>query len=610
MVALILGDDAEVVQRRGDSGPIVQLPPYAEALLVRRDRPAVVALLSGQPGDRQQRIRAVAAARSGNRQRLLDPRPALGEESADLPIAGDGPGDRLSGRGVSGLDRPGERRPQILMLRAEPGDLLPLPPAVEPLPRLLRDRPERQRMAAAKVVGLIGGREMLQREVADGAQHREARLGVESIVRLDPERRVGAPDQTVVDQIGDAVEHVDRVRRVVGGDRLRKLQREAAGEDAEPPEQRPLPGSQQVVAPAHRVAQRLLPFREVAGAAGEQLQPIRQPREHGLGREQLGSRRRELDRQRQAVQPRAQLGQDRRVVRRQLQVGADRLRAFEEKRDRGVRGQLGQRRQPGRVGDRQRLDLVLPLAADMEHGSARHQRLHQGAGDQQRGEIGRRRRDLLEIVDDQQERAPPRLVADLARQRPRPPVADAQRVGDGRNHRGGIGDGGERDERDGTVELRREEGRDLEAQPRLARAPGAGQRHDPHVGAAQERADHVHLVAPADQRGQWRGRRSEYAMRTGSTGHRSLVRADDWSAPTRGDGAGSGLPEPGTRDPRIVPGHHGRPPASRQTSIETPRRADRRWRRIEMRNGRRCRSRTLATPRTATRRSPSPRRRV
>ena len=54
--------------------------------------------------------------------------------------------------------------------------------------------------------------------------------------------------------------------------RLGRLQREAAGEDGQPAEQSLFGRGEQVVAPGDRVAHRLQPRRQVAGAAGQERQ--------------------------------------------------------------------------------------------------------------------------------------------------------------------------------------------------------------------------------------------------------------------------------------------------------------------------------------------------
>ena len=71
---------------------------------------------------------------------------------------------------------------------------------------------------------------------------------------------------------GDAVEDVDAQVLAGVADGFRALERAAAGEDREAAKERLLGRRQQVVAPLDRPAQRLLAFRQVARAAGQQLE--------------------------------------------------------------------------------------------------------------------------------------------------------------------------------------------------------------------------------------------------------------------------------------------------------------------------------------------------
>ena len=97
------------------------------------------------------------------------------------------------------------------------------------------------------------------------------------------------------------------VQRLGGADRLGRLQREAAGEDRQPPEERPRVGREQVVAPGDRVAHRAQPRRRVARSADQQRQPSLQPRQQGGRGEELHPGGGQFDRQWQPIQPAADL---------------------------------------------------------------------------------------------------------------------------------------------------------------------------------------------------------------------------------------------------------------------------------------------------------------
>jgi hypothetical protein len=85
-------------------------------------------------------------------------------------------------------------------------------------------------------------------------------------------------EQALVDERSDAVEDVEAL--VLGGARG-GFQVETADEDGEPPEEPPLVGGQDVVAPGDHVAHRALSGREVSAAAREQRQPPLQAGEQG-----------------------------------------------------------------------------------------------------------------------------------------------------------------------------------------------------------------------------------------------------------------------------------------------------------------------------------------
>ena len=79
-------------------------------------------------------------------------------------------------------------------------------------------------------------------------------------------------------------------------------------EDGKQIEQPLLPWFEQLVAPLDGGAQRLLAQRRVARAAAQQFKPPAQPVEQRFGREEPQPRRRQLNRQRQTIQPATDLG--------------------------------------------------------------------------------------------------------------------------------------------------------------------------------------------------------------------------------------------------------------------------------------------------------------
>jgi hypothetical protein len=127
-----------------------------------------------------------------------------------------------------------------------------------------------------------------------------------------------------------------------------------------------------------------------------------QPCQHGLRRQQLDPRRRQLDRQRQPVQPRAQLGHRRRAGVGDREVRAGRPGALDEQRHRLVLRQRLEVRQALGVRQLQRRDRELVLAGEVERRATGHQQLHGRAVRQQLGRQRRGGQDLLEVVQYQQ----------------------------------------------------------------------------------------------------------------------------------------------------------------------------------------------------------------
>ena len=90
--------------------------------------------------------------------------------------------------------------------------------------------------------------------------------------------------------------------------RLDGVEAEAGREDAEVLEQVPLDVGEQAHAPVDRRAHRAVPLGQVAGRGGQQRQALPEALGDARGREQADPRRRELDRERQALEAPADVG--------------------------------------------------------------------------------------------------------------------------------------------------------------------------------------------------------------------------------------------------------------------------------------------------------------
>jgi len=112
------------------------------------------------------------------------------------------------------------------------------------------------------------------------------------VVRLDD------AEEALVDEGCQSIEDVDAELAVRIAHHSGALDGRAAEEDREAPEERALGRVEEVVAPSDRPAKRPLPIGAVAGSAGQEAEPFPESGEDGVGREELDSRRGELDRER------------------------------------------------------------------------------------------------------------------------------------------------------------------------------------------------------------------------------------------------------------------------------------------------------------------------
>ncbi len=216
---------------------------------------------------------------------------------------------------------------------------------------LLCPREELFAVPAAQGLGFAGRFQELDRELADGLEHCEARL-----VR----GAADAPDEALIDERGEGVEDV---QTVLSADGLRVLQRPAAREDGQPREQPALGFVEQAVAPLERRAQRALSVGQVLSAADEQVERLVEPAVHRLGSEQLRPRGGQLDRERKPVEALTDAGHRGSVVLVELEVGIDRARPGREEAHRVVRGERFEVGSRARECERRHRVLVLAREA-------------------------------------------------------------------------------------------------------------------------------------------------------------------------------------------------------------------------------------------------------
>ena len=136
----------------------------------------------------------------------------------------------------------------------------------------------------------------LRRQVVQ-RKHRQHRMGVplrqarrlagigQPLERIQP-RRLEHPvarhglafghDERLVDECAQVLEHIPGVDRLVVGDKLCRLQREAADEDADASEDRLFLGAQQAMAPFERGSQRLMPAQDDPRPGRQNVEPFPQ----------------------------------------------------------------------------------------------------------------------------------------------------------------------------------------------------------------------------------------------------------------------------------------------------------------------------------------------
>ena len=316
-------------------------------------------------------------------------------------------------------------RAQVVPLVAEPLHPPALAGAAQVVLRVVAECEEVARVGVAHRRLLAALRELLPGVLPDDGLHGEPR----------PIVAVVLADEAAVDERCEVLEDVDVDDRpglvlAARGPRrsheLRGLQRESAFEHPQPGEQSPLVALEELRAPFDRPPDGLLASRQVAGPADQDGQPPIEPVEQFGGGEHPHARRRQLNRQRDAVERVADPLDGLLVVWRDLEVRLDGVRALDEEVDRLLIGE--------------RLDVEALLAADAQQHPAGDQDRELRGVREQCGESRRGVHDLLEIVEDEQDAALAQRGRQVLHDRRIAGVADAERLGDAVGHALGVVD--------------------------------------------------------------------------------------------------------------------------------------------------------------------------
>ncbi len=264
-------------------------------------------------------------------------------------------------------------------------------------------------------------------------------------------------DQRVADQIVEQRRHLRAVDAVARAYRLRVVERAVAREHRQPLEQPSLRLAELLVRPVDRGAQGRVAGGRAAARHRQQAEPLVEPRDDLGRRHRARAAGRELDRQRQAVQPPAQLADC-----GEVDDSVRRPRAVDEQVDGAARLE---------AAEAQHL-----LAVDAQRGAAGGEDVQVGAAGEQLLDGAGRAVDHVLAVVEHEEAA----------------VAVAQHVGDRAGDVGVV-----RHRRQLAPPRIRAPAGQLERQPRLARAAGAGDRHQRRLGGEPLGVREV-LLAPEE----------------------------------------------------------------------------------------------------------------
>ncbi|SNS53512.1 hypothetical protein SAMN05443665_1005233 [Actinomadura meyerae] len=318
-------------------------------------------------------------------------------------------------------------------------------------------------------------------------------------------------------------------------DRLGGLQRAAARVHGEAPQRPPLGLGQRLPAPVDHRAERPLPRRAAVPPARKQPEPVVQPRREVPHPQPADAGRRQLQGERQAVQPPA----DRRDPGRGAGVEREPGRRGQRARDEQPDGRGLQQRLRGvlRAGQPERRDDLQPLPGHAQRLPGRREDPQaRRVREQPRGQLRDRVEQVLAVVQDEQCPPPAQRVGE----RPlRGLVAQAQHAGDlpghvarpghiarpGRVARCGDRAGRSQLHRPHAVGVvgERPRGR-LQREPGLADTAGARQRHQAVLG--EQLAGVADIVVAPDDFAERCGRRGGRAPRRGGLGfeHRLVER--------------------------------------------------------------------------------------
>ncbi len=347
--------------------------------------------------------------------------------------------------------------------------------------RLFGDLEKMQGVASSHVVRLARCLEQLEGVLADRGEHAETNR---------PSGLLRPPEQAVVQQRGERRQHVKRFAACGLGRRKRPT----PDEHRQPLEQAALRIAEKRVAPVECSPKRLLACREIDAAAREHGKRAIEPREQVLRGEQPDVRRRELERERESVEPDTDLGHDVGICAFDRERWVDAAHAIDEQ----LQGVASVR---FHCGQREWWNVVFALSNDAKGRPARHEHSEPRRMLQEGGYERRCRQQPLEVVEHEQRVAVGEVGRDCGRQ-----VAALLREPEGRCDRRtdqpGVLERGKVDEERSSGQLRGELACDLDRESRLSDASRPRERHQAAVRFAERSTHGGNLESPPDQPGQ------------------------------------------------------------------------------------------------------------
>ena len=166
------------------------------------------------------------------------------------------------------------------------------------------------------------------------------------------------------------------------------------------------PFAEEVVAPVERPTQRLLPLGQVPGTPAQEVEPLPEAREDHGRLQETHPGGGQLDRERQAVQPRADPGNGYPILVVEPEFRVRGPGPLHEQVDRAVPEEIRHASLRFRIGHSQRGHRKDPLPTELEDGSAGNQDLDFFGLLEQIRDALRRGEDSLETVEHEQTAAP------------------------------------------------------------------------------------------------------------------------------------------------------------------------------------------------------------